>query len=603
MPEFAEDILARAEAARRDGNPLAVHDLALGAIEAGHVHPRFRYLQVLASAQMGDTERAEALYDAYHLGERSADEDGLALRGRLHKDLALAADGAERQRQFTAASAAYLRAYAVRSGYFPAINAATTAWAAGDRAAGAALARTVLAHPDLNPPGDFFAAASRAEALVLLGRGSEALTAIAEALAAGKVGYGERASACHQLEWLCASTSLSKDEQAALLAALRPPPVLTFTGHMFRPGDGEAALAARISAEIDALGSTIAYGALACGADILVAEEILRRGGELQVVLPFGVDDFLRASVAPGGGAWVPRFEACLGKASSVTLATRMEFIGDDSTFAYGARLAGGLARLRARQMATSATQLAVWDGQAARGGSGAAVDVAAWLGLGFESRVIHPGPINRTMTTPDTGREAATGKRPTRAIIFTDYKGYSKLSESAIPVFNREIMGRIAKVLDHHAASVCARNTWGDAFHGVIEDTVAAAEITLEIVESLGEVRIAGPGSATEEGMRVGLHFGPVFEEIDPVTGLDSFYGSEVTLAARIEPTVIPGEIYATQAFAAILAMTAPGRFATPYLGKLELAKGHGVLPIYRLERRAGADRETARRRERLIL
>lgn len=592
MPEFAEEILSRAEAAKRDGNPLAVHDLALSAIEAGHVHPRFRYLQVLASAQMGDTERAEALYDAYRLGVRSDDEDGLALRGRLHKDLALAADdGAERHRQFKAASAAYLRAYAVRSGYFPAINAATTAWAAGDRAAGEALALTVLAHPDLNPPRDFFAAASRAEALVLLGRGQEALAAIAQALATARVGYGERASACHQLEWLCASTSLSKDDVAAILAALRPPPVLTYTGHMFRPGDGKSALAARISAEIGALGSTIAYGALACGSDILIAEEILRRGGELQVVLPFGAEDFLRASVLPGGDAWVRRFEACLAKASSVTLATRMEFIGDDLIFAYGARLAGGLARLRARQIATSATQLAVWDGQGARGDSGAAVDVATWRGLGFESRVIDPGPIDRTMARSPASPDIAACKRLTRAIIFTDYKGYSKLPESTIPVFNREVMGRIARVLDHHAAFICARNTWGDAFHGVVEDTVAAAEITLEIVELLGGVRIGGPDSAGQEGMRIGLHFGPVFEEIDPVTGLNNFYGSEVTLAARIEPTVIPGEIYATQAFAAILAMTAPGRFSTPYLGKLELAKGHGALPIYRLERRAGVD------------
>jgi hypothetical protein len=64
------------------------------------------------------------------------------------------------------------------------------------------------------------------------------------------------------------------------------------------------------------------------------------------------------------------------------------------------------------------------------------------------------------------------------------------------------------------------------------------------------------------------------------------------VTLAARIEPQVIPGQIYTTQAFAAILAVTAPGRFATRYLGKLPLAKGYGALPIYQLERRAGSAR-----------
>jgi hypothetical protein len=596
VPE--QDLLAQAEAARRDGNALATHDIAQGAIEAGRPEPRFRYLQVLASAQMGDTQRAERLYDAYRLGERSDDEDALALRGRLHKDRALGATGAARARRFQAASAAYRRAHAVRMGYFPAINAATTAWAASDRDGARTLAETVLAHADLNPPRDFFAAASRAEALVLLGRGAEALEAIAGALAGGGVGYGERASACRQLEWLCATTPLSKDERAALLASLRPPPVITYTGHMFRPdGAAEADLAGRIGAAIDDLGSTIAYGALACGADILIAEAILARGGELQVVLPFAVDEFLRASVLPGGEAWVGRFHACLAAASAVTFATRMEDIGDDSLFSYGARLAGGLARLRAGQMATGAVQLAVWDGQAARGGAGAAVDVTAWRELGFETRIIEPGPVDRTMAWATPKADAAQSRRVSRAIIFTDYKGYSKLSESAIPVFNREIMGRIAGVLARHPGSVCARNTWGDAFHGVIEDTVAAAEITLDIIESLKGVMIGAPpgadsGETEQEGMRIGLHYGPVYQEIDPVTGLDNFYGSEVTLAARIEPQVIPGQIYTTQAFAAILAVTAPGRFATRYLGKLPLAKGYGALPIYQLERRAGSAR-----------
>ena len=87
-------------------------------------------------------------------------------------------------------------------------------------------------------------------------------------------------------------------------------------------------------------------------------------------------------------------------------------------------------------------------------------------------------------------------------------------------------------------------------------------------------------------EGMRIGPHYGPVYSGTDPITGLDNFYGSEITLAARIEPTVIPGEIYTTQAFAAILTVTDPGRFATRYVGQVELAKGYGVLPIYRLER-----------------
>ena len=582
------DRLSSAEAARREGNPLALYDLAQGAIEAGDPDPRFRYLQVLALAQMGDTGRAEQLYDRYNLGERTDDEDSLALRGRLHKDRALAASGEARKLEFELASQAYLRAYEVRSGYFPGVNAATTAWAAGDRRAARGLAERVLAHPELSPPGGFFASASRAEALVLLGRPSEAAETLATALSLGDAGYGERASAYRQLEWLCAGADIGEADRERLLRGLRAPPVIAFTGHMFREGgEAESALAARVDAELDALGSTIGYGPLACGSDMLIAEAILRRGGELHVVMPFLTEDFIEASVRPGGETWVERFNACMDKAASVTFATRMDYVQHEGQFAYGAHLAMGLAHLRAGQLAAQAVQVAVWDGQPGRGGSGAAVDVAAWRALGLESVIIDPGPIERLTVKAAPGALASGSKRVARAIIFTDYKGYSRLSEATVPLFNREVMGRVARVLGRHQDAVCSRNTWGDALYAVITDPAEAAEIVLEIIEALRAVRVSGPASHDQEGMRIGLHFGPVYQEVDPVTGLDNFYGSEVTLTARIEPKVIPGEVYTTQAFAAMLAVTEPGRFASRYVGRVELAKGYGVVPIYQLERR----------------
>ncbi len=582
------DLLKTAEAARREGNPLALYDLAQGAIEAGATEPRFRYLQVLALAQMGDTERAEHLYDLHGLDDLAGDEDALALRGRLYKDRALSVTGARRAAEFKAASEAYLRAYRARSGYFPGINAATTAWAAGEREAARDLAERVLAHPELNPPNGFFAAASRAEALVLLGRPREASETLSAELSDESVGHGERASAYRQLEWLCARAEMSASERRALLGRLRPPPVIVFTGHMFRTGgEAETGLAARIGGALEGLGSTIGYGALACGADILIAEELLRRGGELHVVLPFLADDFIETSVRPGGEAWIARFRTCLERAASVTFATRMEYVQHDGQFAYGSQLAMGLAHLRASQLATRAVQVAVWDGLPAKSGSGAAGDVAAWRALGLESRVLDPGPVDRRMDAASLPAVSSGPRRVVRAIIFTDYKGYSRLPESAVPVFNREIMGRIAAVLNRRKEAVCSRNTWGDALYAVITGTAEAADIVLEISEALKDVRIAEPAPGEPEGMRIGLHFGPVYQEIDPVTGRETFYGSEVTLTARIEPKTIPGEIYTTQAFAAMLAVSEPDRFVSRYVGRVELAKGYGVTPIYQLERR----------------
>ena len=61
------------EAARRDGTPLALYDLARSAVESGRGEPPFAYLQALAAAQMADIDRAEDKY-------RAKDKERLALQ-------------------------------------------------------------------------------------------------------------------------------------------------------------------------------------------------------------------------------------------------------------------------------------------------------------------------------------------------------------------------------------------------------------------------------------------------------------------------------------------------------------------------------------------
>ena len=592
MPALASgtDVVAAAEAARRKADPLTVYDLAASALAAGRDEPRLKYLQVLALAQLGDTGRAERLYRQHGL-DKLDDEDALALKGRLAKERALAASGEERLAHFRAASEAYLAAFALRSGYFPGINAATTAWAAGNHNTARELALAVLDNPDVIRPASFYAAASRAEALLLLGRTAEAGEAVGAALAQGDAGAGDRASAYRQFAWLHESEGVGDEGMAALLARLRPPPVLTFCGHMFRADEAaENALASRIATEIDRLGATIAYGALACGADILIAEEILRRGGELNVVLPFALDDFVRASVLPGGREWMERFETCLAGAASILLATRTAYVGHDEQFSYGSMLSMGLARLRAGQLSTDAVQLAIWDGEEAAGGAGTAVDVAAWRAQGGAARTIPLPDVDRDLRRARPEAAYSGPARAMRSIIFTDFAGFSRLSESALPEFWREVMGRIGRVLDRQGAAVCGRNTWGDALFAVIDDIATAAEIALDIRDSMREAVFTDRDLQAGEGMRIGIHFGPIYQDVDPVTSAPTFYGSEVTLTARVEPKVPTGKIYVTQPFAAMLASAAPDRFASRYVGRIELAKNYGQLPMYQLERASRA-------------
>jgi class 3 adenylate cyclase len=63
-----------------------------------------------------------------------------------------------------------------------------------------------------------------------------------------------------------------------------------------------------------------------------------------------------------------------------------------------------------------------------------------------------------------------------------------------------------------------------------------------------------------------------------------DTFVGTNISLAARIEPVTEPGQIYCSQAFAALAAAEGIGDFAFECLGERLLAKDAGTLTLYRL-------------------
>ena len=372
-----------------------------------------------------------------------------------------------------------------------------------------------------------------------------------------------------------------------LLAAIRPSPVIHFCGHMFRAGwHVEEQLARAIDSIIDETGALIAYGPLACGADILVAEAILARGGELHAVMPFAEEDFLRTSVRLGGPEWEERYIRARDAASSVTFATQIQHCDDDELFAYCSKLVMGLARLRAEIMQTEAFQLAVWDGNAPNGVAGTAADCAEWARQGGKTRIVAI-PRERPALDPVAMASAKDkGRWTLRSMLFADFAGFSRLEEDRLSQFLEVVMGRIASVLDRHGEAVLTRNSWGDAVFAVITTPEHAAEIALEIQSALSPELLQAIGLPAEDGMRISLHHGPIFEHFDAVQGARTFYGTEVTVAARIEPRVPVGAIYTTQPFAAMIESDR-NDYDFEYVGKMDLAKNYGVRILYRLSSR----------------
>ena len=565
------------------GDMFALFERTRDAIQTYPDDPDARYLQTLAMARLGDPDAALRFYERNRVEEIET-EDAVALKGRLFKDLAARSTGERQVELFRQSSEAYRAAHRLSDGYFSGINAATTAFLAGDEDEARKLAATIGRRPDVANPQDYFAAASGAEAKLVGGDVEEATGLYAAARRRPDASPGMVASTARQVKLIASRLSIPDDQCQRLLAAIRPSPIVHFCGHMFRTGwEVEDELARDINSILRETGTLIAYGPLACGADILVAEAILALGGELHVVLPFAEDDFLRTSVRVGGPDWEARYVAARDAAASVTFATQMNHVDDDELFAYCSKLVMGLAQLRAGIMHTEAFQLAVWDGRPANGVAGTAADCAEWARQGGKTRIIS---IPKDRPPLEAVAVAEMRGRPPWALhsmLFADFAGFSRLDEDRLSQFLEVVMGRIATVLDRHADVVLTRNSWGDAVYVVITSPANAAEIALEIQEELNPQSLQAIGLPVEDGMRISLHHGPIFEHFDAVQRARSFYGTEVTVAARIEPRVPVGAIYTTQPFAAMIESDR-NDYHFEYVGKMDLAKNYGVRILYRL-------------------
>lgn len=566
------------------GNLLLAYDLARVAIDDGDESAELRHLLVLTLARMGDAQQAMELYQLYGLN-RSENAHHRSIAARILKDAALGLpEGDDRHTALDAAYAAYAEIYEQSGDAYPGINAASLALLSGRDDEARALASSIIAMKEISNPKDYYDAATLAEALLINLRIDEAAAALFMASQLPDANSGAKSSTSRQLRLLAQILELDADRQRTLLAPISPPTVMHYCGHMFlEQPETEAALRQKIEQFVQNHEVDFAYGSLAAGADILIAETILARGGELHVMMPFVKDDFVAQSIMPAGDGWLERFDRCLEAATSVHYATEMNYVGDPAQFGYASKVAMGMAKLRAQYLGNEAHQLAIWDGVAATGPAGTGADVETWAAYGGTYTVIAPDGADRDLKRPEAP-DTDQHSRGLAAFLFTDFPGFSKLAEAALPAFWQGIMGRMADVLKAYPDQILAQNSWGDAVLAITLDAPVAAEIALALQESLVDFDYGLLGLTESSGMRIGVHYGPAYQTLDLITGKTTFYGTEVSRAARIEPVTPPGAVFVTEPFAAILVLEASDRFKCRYVGNVEFAKGYGTYPIYRL-------------------
>jgi hypothetical protein len=527
------------------------------------VTPAPRLLTITAYARSGALEHAWRLFR--EAGFEAVDDDPavLSVRGRLLKDRALEARrGPDRRRLYLEAAQAYARSGALGGRAYPLINAATLSLLAGRPGKARELARQVLALPEDEQETPYYRGATRAEALLVLGEVEKARLALAEAMGRAPRAFEDHASTLRQFALVLEALG----EDAGWLDPLRPPRALHFAGHMGLDGE-EAGLRRRIDQALAADKVGYGYGALAAGADILIAEALLERGAELHLILPAPPDLFLQSSVAGFGPGWPGRFSRLLEAADGVRAVGAGFGPPGAAAIRLAQQVAMGEAVMQAQALATEAVQLLLIDPEAAARGEGEATSevAAAWRAAGRRQR-LEPAPRR------DAGPRSAPARGPEApaALLRIEPPDVSpdQLAAAVLPA--------LAGALQTARGLLAAPRWTGEAVHAAFAGPAEAASAALAAAAAL-----AGLGEP-----RISADYALARLVEDPFGAAPMLLGPALRRTREIALSTPPGAIHVSEDFAAALhAGPARDRPRAEYVGELPQEDPAAAVRLYALK------------------
>ena len=587
------------------------------------LHPhdlRLRYYEALAHHRARSFSNAQKAVDKL-LTEVEAnlkiEADVLCLKGRLVKDKLHSETSPDERRVLAQKALAYYeRARQLDETEFATINLATLARVAGDVAMSDKFAQAAidLVKPALLKQTDgneaYWLHATLGEAQLLLGDRTAAADSYRRAVELAAHSLGNIVSMRGNVALLAGQVAGVEE----ILPIFNTGPVLIFSGHMVDKPDRDkprfpddesyvAAVRQAIAKKLDELHPVIGYCQGACGADLIFAEEMLKRDAEVHLVLPFDRNDFYITSVDFGFVArrgWRDRFDTVYAR-STHHYATEELYLGDDTLFAFANKFKSGLAIAHARRLGVEPVGLVVLDSQPQVLKGGTADFLARWVGqesihrkharIHFDSIAASVGSVTASapasatpLVAPRTVHKADV-RRKVKTMLFADVKGFSKMAEEDAPQFFVQFLEGVSTLLNEIGGPEMS-NTWGDGLFMVFGSAVDAAGFALRLLDRMGQIAWDSRGRDFKPGIRIALHAGPVFEKRDPVRGCLNVFGRHVNRAARIEPITEPNCVYATEQEAALLALEPNTAFACEYVGQKELPKNDGVIGLYQITR-----------------
>ena len=599
------------ETADKLGQSMFAHDILKEGFQLFPENIRMAQLYALSLIKCGFIEKARQILSVL-VKKGHHDEETLGILGRVYKDMWLMSDAENPKATFLLKSRyLYLHAFKKSRGYYSGINAASLSFIIGDRDLAQKLAKLVLKiciqQTKSADNKNYWIFATLGEAFLLLGKEEESEKHFRHAKKYSTKNYSELASTLRQLKLLSAYLSVNEN----ILHALTIPAIIAFTGHMLdRPGGKKQRFPIGIEGEIkneirkklELLDAGISYSSAACGSDTLFLECMQERNAETNVVLPFHRDDFFQTSIDYAGVEWVQRVERVLDGSSLISYATEGRYAGDDLLFTYANSVIMGKALLRGKLLESRPVLLAVWDGSKNGRKGGTSEFIRLWQSkqlpveiidiTEIKKRGVVSGEYRAVSGEPSTELKGAPKlpnvKRTFKAMLFADLVGYSKLKEEQYPYFLKYFLGELARNLRRSRFKPIFRNSWGDCIYFVFNDLISAAEYALELRDFVRKTDWQRLHLPLNMSIRIGLHAGPVYYAREPILSRMNYFGSHVTTAARIEPITNPGNVYASEQFAALLiAGNKDSNIDCNYVGIIVLPKEYGKYPIYHIKRK----------------
>ncbi|MGJ8669926.1 MAG: tetratricopeptide repeat-containing protein [Oceanococcus sp.] len=535
------------------GNALGANDQAMRALESHNNSEAIRYLYLRSLAEVGGTRLALRRFEELAPLPEDRSEDWHALPARLHKDLAFA--GIRSSENLRLAADAYELAYARCGGAYSAVNAATLHVMLGDHETAQRFAENALSVLPPEPPAEerdrYFWFATRAEACLIEKRISEASVALARADPLLRDDLTTRSRTRGQIGRLCIALQLDEE----MVSTIAMPAAYVIQG--LDKLSGSPKIDPEIAELINGAPCFVAQPDTPVGLNALFG--LINCGARLHIVL---ADSEGRETSYWGerfGSVEQAQWQNLLGRAERVS--SMSGFLPVESAWRkrHALRLRDGLAMLCASSLGIEMCGLRA---------NPKAGQAPSWS-------------VCRVRMPPQM---LPAADRRMVGLVFTDMVDFSRLSDSEVQVYWSEIVPRLAECIKAGGKRVLLRNTWGDALHIVTSDAQSAAKISLRLIQAARDIRKDYSGRLGNLQIRVGAHFAPAYAGYDTVSAQPSFYGTQLSFAARVEPVTPPDTVFVTEAFAAELKLEVGELFRLEYAGEIQLAKRYGSFRLFRV-------------------